>query len=146
MGEEELVKAESEASLVVTTPPKESPAEEKTPYHDLFEKALVPNPTKEVPPSKSPPTPEKVADPGVEKRSILDAIDRDAALAKVENEKKSALIKAWEDNEKTKADNKAYKKLSTIEAWENTKRASVEAQLSRLRKRLKRRRQNMQRI
>lgn len=30
----------------------------------------------------------------------------DAALARVELEKRLALIKAWEDSEKTKADNK----------------------------------------
>ncbi|CAK9165793.1 unnamed protein product [Ilex paraguariensis] len=44
------------AFLVVTTPPKESSAEQKAPDHDSFEKALVPKPTKEISPSKSPPT------------------------------------------------------------------------------------------
>ncbi|XP_042020119.1 remorin-like isoform X1 [Salvia splendens] len=58
--------------------------------------------------------------------------DRDAVLAKVEIEKKFSLIKAWEENEKTKAENKAHKKLSAIDAWENTKRAAVEAELKQI--------------
>ncbi|KAL1569050.1 remorin-like isoform X2 [Salvia divinorum] len=58
--------------------------------------------------------------------------DRDAVLAKVEIEKKLSLIKAWEENEKTKAENKAHKKLSAIDAWENTKRAAVEAELQQI--------------
>ena len=32
--------------------------------------------------------------------------DRDLALARVESEKRNSLIKAWEENEKTKAENK----------------------------------------
>jgi len=32
--------------------------------------------------------------------------DRDLALARVETEKRNSLIKAWEENEKTKAENK----------------------------------------
>ncbi|XP_042020120.1 remorin 1.4-like isoform X2 [Salvia splendens] len=55
-----------------------------------------------------------------------------AVLAKVEIEKKFSLIKAWEENEKTKAENKAHKKLSAIDAWENTKRAAVEAELKQI--------------
>ncbi|XP_047967449.1 remorin 1.4-like isoform X4 [Salvia hispanica] len=55
-----------------------------------------------------------------------------AVLAKVEIEKKLSLIKAWEENEKTKAENKAHKKLSAIDAWENTKRAAVEAELQQI--------------
>ncbi|OEL14327.1 hypothetical protein BAE44_0024651 [Dichanthelium oligosanthes] len=51
------------------------------------------------------------------------------ALAKVETEKRNSLIKAWEENEKAKAEHKAAKKLSTILSWENTKKAVVEAQL-----------------
>ncbi|XP_042022550.1 remorin-like [Salvia splendens] len=53
-------------------------------------------------------------------------------LAKVEIEKKLSLIKAWEENEKTKAENKAHKKLSAVDAWENTKRAAVEAELKQI--------------
>ncbi|KAI5655522.1 hypothetical protein M9H77_32709 [Catharanthus roseus] len=61
-----------------------------------------------------------------------DSKDRDAEFARLELEKRLALIKAWEESEKTKADNKAYKKLSAVGAWENTKRASVEAELKQI--------------
>ncbi|KAG6397033.1 hypothetical protein SASPL_143194 [Salvia splendens] len=58
--------------------------------------------------------------------------DYNDVLAKVEIEKKLSLIKAWEENEKTKAENKAHKKLSAVDAWENTKRAAVEAELKQI--------------
>ncbi|KAJ7010700.1 hypothetical protein NC653_001226 [Populus alba x Populus x berolinensis] len=55
--------------------------------------------------------------------------DRDAVLARVEAEKRCALVKAWEENEKAKAENKAHKKLSAIGSWETIKRESVEAKI-----------------
>ncbi|XP_018727904.1 remorin isoform X2 [Eucalyptus grandis] len=51
------------------------------------------------------------------------------ALAKVEKEKKLTFIKAWEESEKTKADNKAQKKMSIVTSWENSKKATKEADL-----------------
>ncbi|KAJ8766160.1 hypothetical protein K2173_021677 [Erythroxylum novogranatense] len=60
------------------------------------------------------------------------SVDREVVLAKVETEKRFSLIKAWEENEKAKIDNKAHKKMATIGAWENTKRVSVEAQFKRV--------------
>ncbi|CAL9100630.1 unnamed protein product [Musa acuminata var. zebrina] len=57
------------------------------------------------------------------------ANDRDTALARVATEKRLSLIKAWEENEKVKAENKALKKMSSISAWENSKKAEVEAEL-----------------
>ncbi|KAI3707022.1 hypothetical protein L6452_25183 [Arctium lappa] len=56
----------------------------------------------------------------------------DAGLEIVVTEKRMALIKAWEENEKTKADNKAYTKVLAIGAWENSKRAVVEADLKKI--------------
>ncbi|PIN27214.1 hypothetical protein CDL12_00007 [Handroanthus impetiginosus] len=56
----------------------------------------------------------------------------DVAAARVEMEKRLALIKAWEDNEKAIADNKAFKKLCAIDAWESTKRVSIEAQMQQI--------------
>ncbi|XP_014502163.1 remorin-like [Vigna radiata var. radiata] len=50
-------------------------------------------------------------------------------LAIVATEKRLSLIKAWEESEKSKAENKAHKNLSAISAWENSKKASVEADL-----------------
>ncbi|CAN6232860.1 unnamed protein product [Urochloa humidicola] len=55
--------------------------------------------------------------------------DRDAVLAKVEMDRKLSMIKAWEESEKSKAENKAQKKMSSIMSWENTKKAAVEAKL-----------------
>ncbi|KAH9719595.1 hypothetical protein KPL70_005839 [Citrus sinensis] len=52
-----------------------------------------------------------------------------AALEQLEKEKKLALIKAWEENEKAKADNRAYKRLSAVGSWEKSKKAAVELQL-----------------
>ncbi|THU73368.1 hypothetical protein C4D60_Mb04t22100 [Musa balbisiana] len=72
----------------------------------------------------------KVEDPPAEKSSG-GSTERDAVLARLETEKRLSLIKAWEENEKTKAENKAVKKLSSILAWENTKKAAVEAELRR---------------
>ncbi|MCE3215368.1 hypothetical protein HAX54_002105 [Datura stramonium] len=81
------------------------------------------------------PAPEKETDSGSQKSSG-GSKDRDTALAKVESEKRLALIKAWEDNEKTKAENKAFKKLSAVGAWENTKKATVEAELRQIQEEL----------
>ncbi|KAL1828389.1 remorin-like isoform X2 [Daucus carota subsp. sativus] len=60
------------------------------------------------------------------------SVDRDAALAQIAMEKKFAYIKAWEDSEKSKADNKACKKLYAVEAWENIRRACIEVELKQI--------------
>ncbi|KAM3309154.1 remorin [Capsicum chacoense] len=70
--------------------------------------------------------PESKAVVPVEKKG---SIDRDAALALLTTEKRLSLIKAWEESEKSKAENKAQKKISEILAWENSKKASLEADL-----------------
>uniref|UniRef100_A0A453Q4A4 Remorin C-terminal domain-containing protein n=1 Tax=Aegilops tauschii subsp. strangulata TaxID=200361 RepID=A0A453Q4A4_AEGTS len=57
------------------------------------------------------------------------ATDRDAVLAKVEMNRKLSMVKAWEENQKSKADNRAEHKMSSILSWENTKKAAVEAKL-----------------
>ncbi|KAL4191613.1 hypothetical protein AMTRI_Chr07g30760 [Amborella trichopoda] len=111
------------------------------------EKTVIPR-TNETPPapppqddSKALAVVEKVADPvpslDVEK-SIGGSIDRDAVLAKVESEKRMSLIRAWEESEKTKAENKCYKKLSSIGSWENSKKAAVEAELRKMEEKLER--------
>ncbi|KAG6475007.1 hypothetical protein ZIOFF_064224 [Zingiber officinale] len=53
--------------------------------------------------------------------------DRGATLARVLTEKRLSLIKAWEENEKVKTENKAVQKIADIVAWENSKKAGVEA-------------------
>ncbi|BAT73100.1 hypothetical protein VIGAN_01055900 [Vigna angularis var. angularis] len=67
-----------------------------------------------------------------------DSIDRDAVLARVESEKRVALIKAWEESEKTKAENRAYKRHNAVVLWENSKKASAEAHLKRIEEKLDR--------
>ncbi|XP_034217416.1 remorin 1.4-like [Prunus dulcis] len=58
--------------------------------------------------------------------------ERDALYAQIETGKRLALIKAWEESEKTKAENKAYRRMSTVELWEDSKRTSVEAELKKI--------------
>ncbi|MED6216662.1 hypothetical protein PIB30_009548 [Stylosanthes scabra] len=58
-----------------------------------------------------------------------DLADKDGALARVEREKILALIKAWEESEKTKIDNRAYKMQFAVGLWEDSKKASVEAKI-----------------
>ncbi|CAK8539386.1 unnamed protein product [Lathyrus sativus] len=64
--------------------------------------------------------------------------DKDTGLAKIVAEKRLALIKAWEDSEKTKAENRAFKKQSAVGLWEESKKASIEAQLKKFEENLER--------
>ncbi|KAK8518316.1 hypothetical protein V6N12_017467 [Hibiscus sabdariffa] len=127
MAEEELKKLDTPTPSESEQPPPQAPT-------DVSEE----NPTIPLPP-----TPEldlekpaesaaiqKAAEPAEEK-STESSVDR-AVLARVETEKRISLIKAWEESEKTKAENKAYKKLSSIDAWENSKKAALEAELKRI--------------
>lgn len=70
------------------------------------------------------------------KRSEGGSLDRDAVLAKLNVEKRLALVKAWEENEKAKAENKFYKAVSTITAWENTKKSAAETKMKRAEEKL----------
>ncbi|KAM3388213.1 hypothetical protein ACQJBY_010785 [Aegilops geniculata] len=76
--------------------PEPAAEEEKTPVDDS--KALVAVEKVADEPVAEKPTDEKAAHGG--------SNDRDLALARVESEKRNSLIKAWEENEKTKAENK----------------------------------------
>ncbi|CAH1424328.1 unnamed protein product [Lactuca virosa] len=67
-----------------------------------------------------------------EEKPTEGSVDRDVVLARVATEKKGALIKAWEESERSKIDNKAEKKLAAIGAWENSKRAELEAELKKI--------------
>ncbi|KAJ0534055.1 putative remorin [Helianthus annuus] len=73
-----------------------------------------------------------VEKPAVEDKSAEGSVHRDAVLARVATEKKDALIKAWEESEKSKAENKAQQKISAIGAWENSKKADLEAELKKI--------------
>uniref|UniRef100_A0A2N9G5V6 Remorin C-terminal domain-containing protein n=1 Tax=Fagus sylvatica TaxID=28930 RepID=A0A2N9G5V6_FAGSY len=78
---------------------------------------------------------EKTPEPVVKKAS-KGSIDRDVALAELEKEKSLSFIKAWEESEKSKAENKAQKKLSDVAAWENSQKAAVEAKLRKIEEQL----------
>ncbi|VAH34208.1 unnamed protein product [Triticum turgidum subsp. durum] len=119
MAAEEPKKVEVEAAPEPEAVPA---AEPEAPAKDVTEeKAVIPAPEpaaeEEKPPaddSKALVVVEKVADepvaekPTDEKAAHGGSNDRDLALARVESEKRNSLIKAWEENEKTKAENKGY--------------------------------------
>ncbi|XP_009350653.2 remorin 1.4-like [Pyrus x bretschneideri] len=70
-------------------------------------------------PAPTPPEKEK-ATPAI--------VEKDAgAIRKVLSTKSLGLIKAWEEREKTKVDNRANKKLSNVVAWELSKQAAIDA-------------------
>ncbi|CAL9247117.1 unnamed protein product [Arabidopsis halleri] len=64
------------------------------------------------------------------------SVHRDAVLVRLEQDKRISLIKAWEEAEKSKVENKAQKKFSSVGAWENSKKASVEAELKKMEEQL----------
>ncbi|MCD7460477.1 hypothetical protein HAX54_043608 [Datura stramonium] len=70
------------------------------------------------------------------KKSSKGSVERDTVLAQLYNDKKSAFLKAWEESEKSRVDNKAQKKLSKVAAWENSKKAHPDAKLKKLEERL----------
>ncbi|XP_061369528.1 remorin-like [Gastrolobium bilobum] len=121
---------EPEPEAVVHAAPKDDRLEEKSeipqpsppdnkPAHDSKALAIV----------------DKTHETAEEKQSE-GSVDRDTVLARVATEKRLSLIKAWEENEKSKAVNKAHKKLSTISAWENSKKAATEAELKKIEEQL----------
>ncbi|MCD9559275.1 hypothetical protein HAX54_017144 [Datura stramonium] len=66
------------------------------------------------------------------KKSSKGYLDRDIALSRLENDKRSSFVKAWEESKKSKVDNKAQKKLSKVATWEKTQKAKLEAKLKKL--------------
>ncbi|KAK9277758.1 hypothetical protein L1049_007305 [Liquidambar formosana] len=95
MGEEEPKKVEPKTPSITLQRVLNDVAEEKT---------VIPFSDDKV----SHPPVEKVPDPTAEKHSG-GSIDRDVVLARIEREKSLALIRAWEESEKIKAENKTYK-------------------------------------
>ncbi|EHA8588632.1 remorin [Cocos nucifera] len=130
MAEEESKKVEAEGSSETAPLPPE-------PTKDVTEeKVVIPPPSEEkADDSKTLAVVEKVADTPTEK-SRGGSTERVAQLARLETEKRISLIKAWEENEKVKVENKfltmsnrAAKQMSSITAWENSKKAAIEAEL-----------------
>jgi hypothetical protein len=73
-----------------------------------------------------------------DKKDTKDSTDKDSGLARIVAEKRLALIKAWEESEKTKAENRAYKKQSAVGLWEESRKATIEAQLKKFEENLER--------
>jgi|UniRef100_A0A2N9GSE5 hypothetical protein len=137
MANEEPKKVETETP---SEPPPPAPEYVQGPPKDVTEEKSV------IPPS-TPPAEEKPVESKalaiVEKapeyeaeKSTEGSVNRDAVLERVETQKRISLIKAWEESEKSKAENKAHKKLSSVGAWENSKKASLEAQLKQIEEQL----------
>ncbi|GFP82213.1 remorin [Phtheirospermum japonicum] len=133
MAEEEAKKVEPQPEPCSDAPQPPAAAETAEPPKDVAEEKTV------IPP---PPSEEKADDckalvvvekPAADEEKKLEgSINRDAVLARVATEKRLSLIKAWEESEKSKAENKAQKKVSSIGAWENSKKASIEAELKKI--------------
>lgn len=151
MAEVEAKPVETETPAPPATPPQEPPPpqpetlETPAPLDMAEEKAVVPPPlpaeeahvSQEQTLAVVEKIPEATAEEKpLEKKPSEDSLDRDAQLARVETEKKMSLIKAWEESEKCKAENKAQKKVASVEAWENSKKASIEAELKMIEEKL----------
>ncbi|KAJ6764384.1 REMORIN 1.4 [Salix koriyanagi] len=137
MAEEEPKKVENETPSENPPPPPLPEPEVEAPKDVAEEKTVIspPAPAEDtVVESKAVDVVEKASESGGEKTE--DSANRDAILERVFTEKKISLIKAWEESEKSKAENKAHKKLSTVASWENSMKASVEAELRKIEEKL----------
>ncbi|KAL6906543.1 hypothetical protein ACP4OV_004144 [Aristida adscensionis] len=70
--------------------------------------------------------------PAAKGGSHEEAAASNAYLTRVETEKRMSLIKAWEENEKAKANNRAARRLASVTCWENSKIAQMEADLKKI--------------
>jgi len=131
MAEEEAKKVEpAPESCSADAPPAESPKEVVA-----DEKSVVPPPAEEKPDDSKAlaivEKPEKT-----EEKKLEGSMGRDAELERLATEKRLSLIKAWEESEKSKVENKAHMKMSSIAAWENSQKASLEAELKKIEEKL----------
>ncbi|KAI8030014.1 hypothetical protein LOK49_LG01G01472 [Camellia lanceoleosa] len=132
-----MAEEEEPKNLLETQTPAPEPTTE-APKDVAEHKSLIPLPPPEAnkaDDSKALATVETILDTG-EQKSSEGSVNRDAVLARVATEKRLSLIKAWEESEKSKAENKAHKKVSAIVAWENSKKATVEAELKKIEEKL----------
>ncbi|XP_027360037.1 remorin-like [Abrus precatorius] len=128
MGEESSNQNQTEPQLPSVPETEQSPVQENQSETPDPPNAVVnPDPNEKTTSSVD----QQVAD-HADKTDTGDSVDKDAMLARVVAEKRLALIKAWEESEKTKAENRAYKKNSAVGLWEDSRKASVEAQLKKI--------------
>ncbi|KAK3447219.1 hypothetical protein EUGRSUZ_A02794 [Eucalyptus grandis] len=141
MAEEEPKTVEPQAPL--EPPPALAPEPEplvEIPKDVSGNKPVIPPPPKEEDEPEAPKAFSIFKRPAetLEEKVLEGSVHRDRELDRVETEKRMSLIRAWEESEKSRAENKAHKKLSAIEAWENRKIASVEAELKKIEEKLER--------
>ncbi|KAJ4784215.1 Remorin [Rhynchospora pubera] len=118
---QEMAEETKKVEAAVAPPPE--------PEKDIAEeKVVVPPPAEEKPDDSKALVVTEKAEPTAKGGSH----ERDAFLARLETEKRISLIKAWEESEKAKAENKAARNLSTISSWENSKKASIEAEIKKI--------------
>jgi len=99
----------------------------------------APEPTKDIAEEKAAAPEESKAKNDAEKPAATEGSHgRDAFLERVATEKRISLIKAWEENEKAKVENKAAKLVADITSWENSKAAQLEAEHKKLLEQLER--------
>ncbi|CAN8318758.1 unnamed protein product [Cochlearia groenlandica] len=137
--EQKTTKTEVEAPVVLTPAKEPTPAPVEVSKDVADEKIHNPSPPPPPPPpveSKALAVVEKPIEEPTPKKSSSGSVDRDVILADLEKEKKTSYIKAWEESEKSKAENKAQKKISDVLAWENSKKAATEAQLRKIEEKL----------
>lgn len=129
MAEEEAKKVEPAPEPSCEAPP---PERVETPKDVADEKSVIPPPAEDD--CKALVIVEKPEKD--EEKKQEGSIGRDAELARLATEKRLSLIKAWEESEKSKAENKAQMKISSIAAWENSKKATLEAELKKIEEKL----------
>ncbi|RDY12801.1 hypothetical protein CR513_02358, partial [Mucuna pruriens] len=137
MTEEQSQKATESTPSQPQPQPEPEPALHDPPKEDVAEeKSVIPQPdNKPADDSKTLAIVEKTSEVAEEK-PIEGSVNRDTVLARVATEKRLSLIKAWEESEKSIAENKAHKNLSAISAWENSKIAATEAELRKIEEQL----------
>ncbi|CAN6282560.1 unnamed protein product [Urochloa humidicola] len=62
--------------------------------------------------------------------------DRDAFLTRVAADKTTSLIRAWEESEKAKVENRTARRLANVTSWENSMVARMEAELKKIHEQL----------
>ncbi|CAK8573529.1 unnamed protein product [Lathyrus sativus] len=134
------VETVSSSNPLSLPPPKEDVAQEKSviPQPDHLDHNPPPPPPHPVVDDSKALVVVQKTDEAAEEKPQEGSINRDAVLERVATEKRLSLVKAWEESEKSKAENKAQRKLSTITAWENSKKAATEAELRKLEEQLER--------
>ncbi|CAA7039009.1 unnamed protein product [Microthlaspi erraticum] len=74
--------------------------------------------------------------PLYEQNTLILAASQNGNLVKIEKDKSLALINAWEESEKAKAQTKANRELCSIEIWENNMKTALELDLKKMEEKL----------